>query len=254
MRPDAPQTLYKYRSLGGEFGREAVREAIENSRLYWQHPTDFNDPFDCNPRFIFGTSPQGRKRYARRVARERFAHLERSQRRKAVRGASGLSEEHARATVKATISKLVVTCFSKKHDCPLMWGHYADKHTGVALVFRETIDPVPFLAFDVIYRDERPVVDVTIINETVGDFYNDTILTKAHCWEYEQECRMVEHQMDAGYHRFPTMNLTGVILGARMTDGDREFVMNLARLRKAPLALYQASIDEELYAINVSPF
>jgi len=28
-----------------------------------------------------------------------------------------------------------IICFSEKYNCPIMWGHYADSHTGICLVF-----------------------------------------------------------------------------------------------------------------------
>jgi hypothetical protein len=43
-------TLYKLRSLNVG-AREHTLDIIENSRIYFPSPTQFNDPFDCYPPF-----------------------------------------------------------------------------------------------------------------------------------------------------------------------------------------------------------
>jgi hypothetical protein len=43
-------TLYKFKSLSGG-GCRQVQDIIENSRLYFSTPDQFNDPLDCSPIF-----------------------------------------------------------------------------------------------------------------------------------------------------------------------------------------------------------
>jgi hypothetical protein len=45
------ETFYKMRSLTPGATREHTLDIIENSRLYFPSPTEFNDPFDCFPPF-----------------------------------------------------------------------------------------------------------------------------------------------------------------------------------------------------------
>jgi hypothetical protein len=46
-------TLYKLKSLTGE-SRDHTLDIIENSRIYFSSPEQFNDPFDCAPPFTDG--------------------------------------------------------------------------------------------------------------------------------------------------------------------------------------------------------
>src|SRR5271154_259445 len=48
-------TLYKFRSLEGS-SREHTFDIIQNSRIYFSRPEQFNDPFDCTPPFALAKS------------------------------------------------------------------------------------------------------------------------------------------------------------------------------------------------------
>lgn len=82
-----------------------------------------------------------------------------------------------------------MTCFSRSWSNPLLWGHYAEKHTGMALGFDI---PDDFLLC-VQYSDERPRVILDpetreIINK--GQAVDQLIRTKFSDWQYEDEYRM----------------------------------------------------------------
>jgi hypothetical protein len=86
MLRDTPFPLYKYRGLSGPYGRIAVENAILNSRLFWQSPLSFNDPFDCNPVVYFGENDGERRRFLNMVATRKpldgSRYIRRSHRRK----------------------------------------------------------------------------------------------------------------------------------------------------------------------------
>ena len=49
-------TLYKFRSLAGPNREAHTFDVIENSRIYFSRPEQFNDPFDCAPPFALAKS------------------------------------------------------------------------------------------------------------------------------------------------------------------------------------------------------
>ncbi|TCD46887.1 DUF2971 domain-containing protein [Chlorobium sp. N1] len=93
---------------------------------------------------------------------------------------------HFKAELAATKGMI---CFSRSWSNPLLWGHYAEKHTGMALGFDI---PEGFL-LRIHYSDERPRVILDpetreIINK--GQAVDQLIRTKFSDWHYEDEYRM----------------------------------------------------------------
>lgn len=112
-------------------------------------------------------------------------------------------------------------CLSRSWKNPLMWGHYAEKHTGIALGF-EVADQ---LANKVIYAStpETIPIDKTlnlpVLNE---DLMKRLLRTKFHDWKYEDEMRafvsLDPNTCEAGLYFYdfsPEFQLREVILGPR---------------------------------------
>lgn len=80
-----------------------------------------------------------------------------------------------------------VICFSRRWSNPLLWGHYAEKHTGIALGF----DLNDRYALPVIYADN--LADC-VINPTSGlpskELMAELTRTKFRDWHYEDEVRV----------------------------------------------------------------
>ncbi len=81
-------------------------------------------------------------------------------------------------------------CFSRNWQNPVMWSHYAQKHTGVCYGF--DVDPETFV--DVRYVSERLYPDLTPQNffEHIGENQMvDLFATKFIHWSYEEEVRLL---------------------------------------------------------------
>ena len=68
-------TLYKFRSYSGP-SRRWVRQILENSRIYFSTPSQFNDPFDVLPIFRPSGDP-GEPRYVAALLRNQIRMAER---------------------------------------------------------------------------------------------------------------------------------------------------------------------------------
>lgn len=112
-------------------------------------------------------------------------------------------------------------CFSAKWENPVLWGHYADKHKGIALGF----EVAGKLLFEVKYADRKfdllmdPKTDQVKIDEST---IHEILSTKFSDWQYENEWRffveLSEAKLESGlyFEEFSeSLKLTEVILGAK---------------------------------------
>ena len=85
--------------------------------------------------------------------------------------------------------KFGIVCFSGSWESPLLWGHYADKHMGIALGF----DVADEKLIEVNYTTMRPKVEFNQQTRKVingPQVLDDLIRTKFTEWQYENEYRM----------------------------------------------------------------
>ncbi len=104
-----------------------------------------------------------------------------------------LSDRQHRAAIRATKEELNkdrgLICFSKSWTNPLLWGHYAERHTGICL----SLDVPDRLLAEVIYA-ERPMkisVDPKTNRPRLTErVMNRLLRTKFSDWQYEDEMRL----------------------------------------------------------------
>lgn len=104
-----------------------------------------------------------------------------------------LNDKDQRAAFRATKEKINkskgLICFSKSWINPLMWGHYAERHTGICLGFDvpdQILEPVIYakslLKIDIDKKTSKP----KLTEETM----NKLLRTKFFDWKYEDEMRL----------------------------------------------------------------
>jgi hypothetical protein len=250
---DSTLRLYKYRSLSGEFGRDAIEKAIVQNQLYWQSPEAFNDPFDCLPVLYFGENEKQRRQFFARAATAVYGGPRR-ERRQRQREMSATPHRQMERTLMEKwpvwLGESSVACFSEVSDHPLMWGHYADSHKGVCLIFDEILnEEIQWFGFPVEYKEARPRVNLTKFNDP--EIMMSALFHKSIHWAYEREHRMMQWHQPPGYRDFPPKALAGVVLGAKIGEDDEAFVKNLL-LQRPQLEVYQASIDEVEFKLNIA--
>jgi hypothetical protein len=112
-------------------------------------------------------------------------------------------------------------CLSRSWTNPLMWGHYGDRHTGIALGF-EVADHLPS---GVIYAKTPAKIRIdkdTNMPILDADLMKRLLRTKFHDWGYEDEMRIfvgLDHKTpESGLYFYdfsPEFQLREVILGPR---------------------------------------
>jgi hypothetical protein len=251
--------LYKYRSLSGESFRFVERLLLHNE-LYFSRPTEFNDPLDCCPVPSLRVTEDEFAKYLNDLYKRQMPELSSTDRRRSVRAIlndpmrnhrSGAAVGAFRTAMNDAVNSAGVLALSARPDHILMWSHYADSHRGICLRFQAS-STTPFFgrAQRVLYQVERPVLN--LIHDSPGHQSEKALLTKADFWSYEEEWRIVEHEAGPGVHKFPSELLDGVILGARISQGNRESILSWLRQRPTPTEIFQAQIDPAKFRLQIA--
>lgn len=124
-----------------------------------------------------------------------------------------------RATKEEIAEKKGLICFSKSWSNPLMWGHYAERHTGICLGF----DIPDKLLAPVIYAKQLLKLEIdknTKKPKLTEEVMNKLLRTKFYDWKYENEMRLfveLDHDtVESGkyfYSFSENMSLREIILG-----------------------------------------
>ena len=243
------ETLFKLRSLDSE-ARGYTLDIIENARLYFPSPEQFNDPFDCAPPFQLAGNMNDPSFVEELVREETQMALEGGLTPEALakmRTSEGVPiEQMAAAARKHTLEALRrgtrILCLSAEQRHPLMWSHYASGHTGISLHFRCGPDNVFGLARSVTYHRDRKPVLLPLNRQTTDEIVERLAFEKAEFWEYEHEYRITdggpewEYKFD-GSNRisFPPELLCGITLGMRISEHDKRELLAIAAARKPSL-------------------
>lgn len=131
--------------------------------------------------------------------------------------------------------KYGILCFTKAWDEPLVWGHYAARHTGLAIGFEILKDKV--LRVDYKSEPKRIKFELTNDQEQNEKLFLSLAEVKYKKWEYEEEYRMLiklEDCIKDGEHYFiefdNKLKPKKIVLGCKF-EWKKE-VKNVVRLAK----------------------
>ena len=114
-----------------------------------------------------------------------------------------------------------LVCFAADWINPVLWGHYADKHTGMALGFEVSNDLLTKVAYS--RTRTRAQFDFNSSIPTIDDPYIKKLAsTKFQDWAYEDEWRLFvdlnTRRKEAGLYFYPfsdVLRLVEVVMGPR---------------------------------------
>ena len=183
------------------------------------------------------------------------------------RGLASLPRLHA--DVRAELQHNKILCLTQAPENLLMWTHYAGHHTGAVLRFRDVpgFDSPWSEARQVNYLAEMPMMaDEELLSDImsgrasfdVATLLQRIIYTKSLPFAYEQEWRISSghgRNPQAAFEDIPfgSEELDAVILGARMSAGDRQVVGQIVRSRYPHAELQQAELDNRHFQVNIRP-
>lgn len=247
-----PPRLYKYQPLNAQ-----TLTNLTLGHIWFSAPINVNDPYDCGA-WVVQTDE---------VSETDFPKLADYVRGRDPALASRLSPDQLRASFINSARKVWaergiiqreqrgIACFSATVTDITLWSHYADGHRGFCLEF-DTSRPPFNKALEVHYVDAPPVLNpIDILVRDHSDDESDEllrafVLTKARCWSYEQEWRLMhaEPSKKYGYGNGP---LRGIYLGAEMPPAHKDIIGRMT-LGDA-VQLYEMVRDTRSFTLRAQP-
>ncbi|BCS96657.1 hypothetical protein DSLASN_22890 [Desulfoluna limicola] len=135
---------------------------------------------------------------------------------------------------KAKTNKMLrLLCCSKSWNSPLLWGHYADRHTGIALELEAPESHVQ----EIQYSKDRVALDLHSLmrnrhkDENAKWTMFKMFMTKGIQWAYEDEARLqftLDDLHSLNGHDFfnlnDTIKITGLVLGVNNKTTDSRII------------------------------
>jgi hypothetical protein len=239
---------------------------LEDGLLRFSPLAEFNDPFEMRPYLDSLGTPEQVDAVFRQVGEEYppMYNLSPAQINEVRHHVQTRGLATFRSEMVASFESVGILCLvDNRHDDLLMWAHYADSHKGCVLEFDSTHEwfrskhgnnPHPFLGVlqTVEYKPSRPQVSLLALDR-------NHLLTKAECWSYEREMRMVMNLQDCstetrgdrevmGLFPVPREAVTNVYLGEAMEIEVRDQFLR-ALPPGHPVGLFQFRLHEQEYAL-----
>ena len=206
-----PNRLFKYQPLAvGSLSN------LERDSIWFSKPEHFNDPFDCNmiPTVRDQENP---------VISLGQASYTLDQWKSAARKKWGV----------ASFSTVACAEWEPPDHKPLwgtpllMWSHYAASHTGFCLQFDGAFDPFA-QAKEVCYKENVGELSLSSIANEDEEFKRAMFLTKAKCWCYESEWRIIDPKGDT-LETYAPETLKAIYLGTAMNTEYKCLIKQILR-------------------------
>jgi hypothetical protein len=251
-----PNPLYKYFKYPPVGSNEWIwtQDIFTKNEIYLAAPKAFNDPFDSVTRYTYPRSPAERERLLKKfVCLHRLPIAEQAIRGWVRTGADiPYMDEVCEELTYQMKSENAVFCMTEKRDNILMWAHYAGQHTGFCLEFG-TDNPLFSRVRPVIYSRCHPKDDLEELLMAKVRPLPLYLVTKAEDWAYEKEWRLGDPGPGPGPREYPPESLTGVILGCRMEEKNKEQITEWCREREPRPTFYEAKERRSEFGLDIIP-
>lgn len=237
--------LYRYRS----FDSRELDLIFTHQDICLRDPTTFNDPFDCRPKLVTHRGLK-KERFLEDLIKNLFPDTDKKTIKKLKRKPlqSGLLEKGFNWLIKG----FGVYCLSEKKDDLLMWSHYSSSHTGICIEFDASKKGTLFWeAMKVCYEEDYPIVNLMDLNKP--EEYRKAFLTKSTHWKYEEERRILKNEEKGGpgIYKFPPELLTGVILGVRISEENKNKVIEWVSKYPTTITVFQSKLNNRKYQLDI---
>lgn len=242
-----PGTLYKY--VGPEY-RDKVFQSPHVATLKCSRPNEFNDPYELFLTINFDEEPDVLAFYSDAIG---------------------------------DLPQLPTTCFSRSPIVVPMWAHYTDNHKGFVIEFAEDqlAQEFPKSTFGNVTYSDAPVHDFSellarayVIGKPRYTYmlrrgvFAAAYFTKASCWNYEQERRMVADEAEVrvadslSFFDVPEKCIKSIICGARASEETKIALQTKAeeiecqylelKIGRSSATPYFVDLNEHSYSFNAA--
>jgi hypothetical protein len=155
-----------------------------------------------------------------------------------------------------------IACFADRCNNILMWSHYTNGHQGFCLEFDTNYLPFRHVkqgeecVYQVEYSESYPTIPVAVVlnlRKLDDKYVKQPFITKAECWRYEQEWRVLIETGGQSIGYEPNA-LTGVYLGCKISEENRNEIARALNGYTGPI--YQMKRSETTFTLEsqlVSP-
>lgn len=127
---------------------------------------------------------------------------------------SNVKLEHVKTFLETGIS-----CFSKKNDSLLMWGHYADAHKGICIEFNSNESIFKEL-IEVEYVSSPYTITIDSGEKLRLEFFDriakNIVATKHESWEYEHELRLIGNVGES--YNYSVSSIIAIYFGSKVVE------------------------------------
>lgn len=225
-----PSRLYKYRAIppaDDTMGRARLEDFLVNNRLWLGTVSAFNDPFEGRADYVVPY----RGAELRHALERKYRELGFGSQDAKLKVDSGdvanpkRMEERARQGNMRLLETVGVCALGTNATSPLLWSHYAQEHSGICVQLRPVMDLEALIAHPVEYNDTYPILSDML--EPPEARKTLPIMRKSTAWEYEKEWRIVALDAPNTHRAFAPDAMGAVILGMRISDADKAYVLAL---------------------------
>lgn len=230
-----PEVRYLYKFYN--FNTNSLSVLIKNS-AWFSKPSTLNDPFDVDIDFAYEMTPSGFSHMIQVLKMQpglppgRADLLRQLEQETPDQKALREMSQTMSAKFREDRKDWGVFCLCESCKNILMWSHYADKHKGFCVRFDSNPDNrLGDIARRVSYSCDCPSPD-PYSAEGLERLYDELFFTKAKCWEYEREWRMLNDKGDIELPLAEFTTLSGIIFGLNMPTPHRETLRRILSGKK----------------------
>lgn len=153
--------------------------------------TTFNDPYDSRSAYQVDQFKAGRTWLLEKFKLEQ-PHWSPAERLRKANQVQRRLRQPSIDSDEAMLDDVGILCLAEQWDNMLLWSHYANQHAGICVGFRANFDFFR-TACSVEYVPEFPVIKRP--QDDYAAIFKKALLTKADCWRYESEWRVIKRPM-----------------------------------------------------------
>jgi hypothetical protein len=128
--------------------------------------------------------------------------------------------------IKELTQNMGICSFAESPDTLLLWSHYADHHRGCCVEYHCKNNKLSKLSQKVRYTNSVPKISAAdFAGPNKNDVFDSLWLTKASCWSYEKEWRVMDKEGEKEVQA--PAPISAIIFGAKMPTKDRVTIINI---------------------------
>jgi hypothetical protein len=221
------------------FNTNSLSVLVRNT-VWFSKPATLNDPFDIDIDFAYDMTPSGFNHMIQvlkmqaGISQDRADLLRRLEQEIPDQKALHEMTQAMSAKFREDRKDWGVFCLCESYKNILMWSHYADKHKGFCVRFARNADnrlgDIEYTR-PISYSYEYPSAD-PYSAEGLERIYDELFFSKANCWEYEREWRMLNDKGNIELPLAEFATISGVVFGLNMPTSHRETLRRILSDRK----------------------